>query len=602
MTLSALPSVNFSYIPKDIKGTYIVDALQSSSGGLQVLEMPLPAKPLVLQKDQFSSSTSSNVATPTQPVQVKILKTVDNLPASAHNTNLKKPFKPPALLLVALEAAGLGMLWFTGDYLGKVAYNNYRSTVVAGSTIPFDRLEAEYQAVKNVMALYAHRNNQAYVSQVEGNWMSHANNLLKLSRQYLQSPNSFYGIATLQTEQTQKKILKYLETALAFYNRNGHQQHQVQIANLIVAHQLAIPIPTVVDDNAYNAVKDVFSAGFLVPRQFWTPAIMEKYQRLTSDSTQEVKKETTRIVNQSENLKKTVKSEKSTEAEAVQAQWRRQLLAEMDADIQENPASKEYYTKLMAQLVNLEKGLGIIQQSTLPSELPNIKPLQTMLLEYHHQFLLSPLESVEQTDKKPSLTRFGKISSVLLLEKVHFLASQAGRLNEVLVVEQSITQLLKQGNSNQFPKTLNAFINSDMQLKDSVINTDPNLISLLNQWALGQLHGIKQGDTYEVIAVQGLLQTLCNNPHIDRLENDQRQNFYRKSIREFYQNSVKSGDPSAGFFTLRMLIPLVKKYFPESGALSIKQSEGVYADSRYRYDVRQQMIDQLDAVLNNSHE
>lgn len=589
MILSALPSVNFSYRPKDITGTYVGDALQSSSDGLQVLEMPLPTKPLVLQTDQFSSSANGNVTTPAQPVQVKILKTVDNLPASAHNTNLKKPFKPPALLLVALEAAGLGMLWFTGDYLGKVAYNNYRSTVVAGSTIPFDRLEAEYQAVKNVMALYPHRNNQAYVNQVEGNWMSHANNLLKLSKQYLQSPNSFYGpvITTLNKEQIQQKISKYLETALEFYKRNGHQQHQVQIANLIVAHQLAVPVSTVLGEQSYKTAQKAFLNSVLTPRRFWAPELTEKYQQLAFGNTEGAKQAGVTVVKQAE--------------EPIQVQWRKKLLAEMDTDIVQNPTNKEEYVKLMSRLVNLEKGLQIIQQNTLPGKPPDIKPLQTMLLEYHHQFLSSPLQNnrKEETEKPQAveiLNSFGRISAVLLLEKVHFLASQAGRLNEVFVLEKGISELLKHESSNELPKTLQAFIDSDMQLKDSAVKTDLNLVPLLNQWALGQLHGLEQGDIYEVMDMKDLIQTLYNEPQKNE------QHSHKRIIREFYQNSVKSGDASAGLFTLRLFIPLVKKYFPESAVLSIKQSEGVYADSRYRYHVRQQLIDQLDEVLNNSNE
>lgn len=556
---------------KAIAGAYIVDALQSSSDGLQVLEMPLPTKQLVLQKDQFSSTTNngtnSNVAPPSQPVQVKILKTVDNLPDSSHNKLLlKKPFKPPALLLVALEAAGLGMLWFTGDYLGKVAYNNYRSKVVVGSTIPFDRLEAEYQAVQNVMATFSHRNNKAFPGQVEGNWMSHANNLLKLSTQYLQSPGLFYGhsITMLTEGQIKEKITEYLNTALAFYKRNGHQQHQVQIANLMVTHQLAMP------DNTYDKVVEAFLGSAVTPRQLWQPETLKHHKQLVSGC-QDV-------------AHHQVIDSKS---------WRKILVEQLEIDVRNFPKHKEHYTKLLAQLVNLEAGLKIVQQSSKGGELPDIKPLQTMLLEYHHLLLLPPIDNLQKLDEnvRPDgpPKRIERISIILLLEKVHLLASQCSRLNEAYVLETTINGLLedliKGKKYDDLSHILAKFIDSDMQLKDSSIKkVSPT--SLLNQWALGQLHGLKHGDLHEVIRIEELIHRL------DAVKQNKEE--AKTLIKQFYQTVIKPEDSSAGLFTFRLFAPIVKRYYDE---VPIEISEGVYADSRYRYDLRRQMLDQLKPIF-----
>jgi hypothetical protein len=575
MTLSTLPSVALPYNSNGI-GTYTVDALHSNTDGVQVLEMPLPSKRDVLPTDQWVSSTTSTPLTQ-QPLQVKVLQTLNNVPSSPEKTLLKKPFKPPALLLVALEAAGLGFLWFTGDYLGKVTHNNDRSTVIGSNTIPFDRIVAEAKALQNALVLLEHRQNGAFVSQVEGNWMAHANALLKLSTDYLNSPKRFYGsvISNNTPKEINTKIYEYLKKGLAFYQRNGHQHHQVQIAKLVLEHKLALPLPEAGADlnHSLKIAQQEFAAINSTPRTLWDEKSLKQFRELTKTT------------------------EETNTANFNPATFRTDINALITEAIEQDPKHTKHYTTLLTNLVNLDTGLKIIQDSIRPTELSPAKAMQGLLLAHQDKFL-APYEDTESP-------LFHKIALAVMLEKMYFLACEFGRPNEAFILNQQLTALFKQPHDKQAKINTdlltNALIHSDMQLKGSTVKMVD--FSLLNQWVLAQLRSLQRGNTDEVKLVEKLISDLHNfedknSPEIKA----KRFNI----IQIFFETTVKVGNSPAGRFTLKILTELLRHNLTDATKLQkLQEAEkrlaaGVFPSSSLRYQPRTQMIDEFSSLFENN--
>lgn len=173
--------------------------------------------------------------------QVAILKTVTNTnkPTEAKN----KPFKLPSLALVGLEVAGLGLLAFVGNYMGKLAYCENNKLSIAGNLKTFDSLTTHYQALKKVIGYYENEN--FFPTQVEGGWLSHANQLTALIKEYCTSPTKFTGIRLEnlkpKPDAIRQELYGYAMTALEYYKISGNVIKQVEIANLLYDHKLGIP-------------------------------------------------------------------------------------------------------------------------------------------------------------------------------------------------------------------------------------------------------------------------------------------------------------------------------------------------------------------------
>jgi hypothetical protein len=174
---------------------------------------------------------------PTQ--QVAIIKTVNNTEKPADKAC--KPFKLPTLVLVGLEAAGLGILAFVGNYMGKLAYCEANKQSIAGGKKTFDSLAAHSQALKQVIGYY--QNENFYSTQVNGSWLGHANQLTALIKEYYANSTAFTGVRlqNLKPEAIRQEMYGYAMTALNYYRIAGHEVKQEEIANLIYDYKLSIP-------------------------------------------------------------------------------------------------------------------------------------------------------------------------------------------------------------------------------------------------------------------------------------------------------------------------------------------------------------------------
>lgn len=192
-----------------------------------------------LNKKTEQPYTSFSMPAPA-PAQVAILKTVTNTnkPTEAKN----KPFKLPSLALVGLEVAGLGLLAFVGNYMGKLAYCENNKLSIAGNVKTFDSLTTHYQALKKASGYYQYEN--GFATQVEGGWLSHANQLTALIKEYCTSPAKFTGVRLQNLKDSdaiRQELYGYAMTALEYYKRSGNVVKQVEIANLLYDHKLSIP-------------------------------------------------------------------------------------------------------------------------------------------------------------------------------------------------------------------------------------------------------------------------------------------------------------------------------------------------------------------------
>ncbi len=173
------------------------------------------------------------------PTQVAILKTVNNEPKQ--NAQKKRAFQLPSLAWVVLEVAGLGLLGFVGNYLGRLQYCESTKKILSSGIKTFDSITAHHQAVEK--ALGAFDKGIVYPTQVEGSWAGHANQLVTLIKEYYHNPASFTGVKLLSNtpESIRQQLYGYTQTALSYYQEAGNVNKQVEIAHLIYKHKLSIP-------------------------------------------------------------------------------------------------------------------------------------------------------------------------------------------------------------------------------------------------------------------------------------------------------------------------------------------------------------------------
>lgn len=444
--------------------------------------------------------------------QVAILKTVTN--TNKPTGEKHKPFKLPSLALVALEVAGLGLLAFVGNYMGKLAYCENNKLSIAGGVKTFDSLATHCQALKKASGYYNYEN--FFPTQVEGGWLSHANQLTALIKEYCTSPAKFTGVrlANLKPDAIRQELYGYAMTALEYYNISGNVIKQVEIANLLYDHKLGIP------KEAYTNLT----------------IALEKFKNADCD----------RISLWDAKKMAPLFSQLGIENCLTHEEWKTNFTSTLKArpefKDQTNPNNQALATKLLQQMntyTAMMESLNIISSiGTASTEEMIPKLMKTFWLKNY-------------LDLKPLNSSGNDVELALLFKAFEIITRQYHDLERTFQIEQFLHKLPEKSIPLEQLKKLTNFMHQDLTIEPSNINTIESIPLLVTKW----LHNQSNQLVPQNRNIQPLLTDMLNC--VDPNNSDQTQ----KNLFAFY-DTLKTRKGTT-LFILKLWIHLALK--EESG-------------------------------------
>jgi hypothetical protein len=396
------------------------------------------------EKEQAYNTFSMPAQTNTQ---VAILKTVTN--TNKPTGEKHKPFKKlPSLALVSLEVAGLGLLAFVGNYMGKLAYCENNKLSIAGDVKTFDSLATHYQALKKVIGYYENEN--FFPTQVEGGWLSHANQLTALIKEYCTSPTKFTGIRLEnlkpKPDAIRKELYGYAMTALEYYKKTGNVIKQVEIANLLYDHKLSIPKAAHTD---VSVALETFNNTDCDRISLWDSKKMAPlFKRFGIDT--------------------------SVTHEEWKTKFIRQVTERPEFKNQTNPNNQALATKLLQQ---------INTYTAMMESLNVISSIRTASTEEIIPKLMKTFWLKNYLDLKPLNSSGNDVELTLLFKAFEIITRQYHDLQRTFQIERFLHEL---PNKSISLKKLTNFMHQDLTAEQNTVDTIESVPLLVTKWLHNQ--------------------------------------------------------------------------------------------------------------------
>jgi hypothetical protein len=472
----------------------------------------------VLPRNQYQQATAPQQIR-SVPKQVSILKTTTNAPKPAGVKN-NKPFKLPSLALVALEVAGLGLIGFVGNYMGRLAYCETTKQAVSGGIKTFDSITSQHQSLKK--ALQSIERGHRYPTHIDGSWQGHANLIVSLVKDYSKNPKSFTGIklTNLKPEQIRQELYQYIKTALEFYQRTGNVEQQLEVAQLLYDHKLSIPLDAYKDvDIALKA----FKQAHCKPLALWDVKVVNN-PRFKPFNYREWEVKLTKQMKEHPELASNTVTDKNPES------YRNQMLRLLNT-----------HTAMM-------ESLNIIQN------------IQSSSQGYRAPKQMEVFWANNLQDIKPVQQQNDLIEITLSLKALHLILAQYGEQEKTWEIEKTLQNLSVLSPSKSTTESLtrqmydaceplNDFLKADLAMTDGF--RESSLPMVLHKWSsnqIGQLatpHPESKELLTELLAcVQAPLANQAHEP----MDNNQR-------LLNFYSTLKESQGTS--LFTLKLWIKLL---------------------------------------------
>jgi hypothetical protein len=490
------------------------------------------------------------------PPQVAVLNTVNNIKKPAAGT--KKSFKLPSLVLVGLEATGLVLLAFVGNYMGKLAYCEKNRQSVAGGIKAFDTLRTHYEALLDGIKRFDNESS-SFPSQIEGGWLNHANQLTALVKAYCVNPKGFTGVrlANLPPDEIRQELYLYAKTALKYYQIMQNVPKQKEVAELLYDHRLSIPCEAKM--NTIVAIK-TFNDTDCKRRDFWDENVAHLILSDTSTDTEE-----------------------NTDA-FTHKHWKTDFSEHVKTKMNKLP-SKQEKEKLLERLntyTAMMESLSVIEQL---HEGNGNYTADTAMADFffNHMHDLQPLD---KSGDAVELTLILKAALVVMEQGDHY--EKAWQIKDAL---NQLHKFIKDPNQNKDPVVkLKQFLLEDLGMTEVEGEQDDNdvrtkLPVTLFTWLQSQKGKLGRHPSDQVRLIEKLFDCVKNKKEENTPPLDPKQ-----QLIEYYNNNFKKDNRALSLFIIKIWLELMQKYGDleqtESEALSaMRQALGnsSYPAQAYRY-------------------